>query len=103
MKMHPSLVLTISICTSLSAAVMAGCKKEAREPMPEITAGAEALPPEPKPAEIEELPCERRSRLHARAWFELEPGFDPSVGEEMATGTDEASWAQDRKVTPSRE
>ena len=26
-----------------------------------------------------------------------------SVGEEMATGTDEASWAQDRNVTPSAE
>jgi len=26
-----------------------------------------------------------------------------SVGEEMAAGTDEASWAQDRNVTPSRE
>ncbi len=26
-----------------------------------------------------------------------------SVGEEMATGTDEASWAQDRNVTPSGE
>jgi peptidoglycan-associated lipoprotein len=26
-----------------------------------------------------------------------------SVGEEMATGTDEASWAQDRNVNPSRE
>jgi len=163
-KIHWKTVLTISICTALSAAAMAGCKKEAEEPEPEVTTGAEAPPPEPEPVPIEEVRCELQTVYFAFDSSELdgtalatiqeavecfrgqglEGGLlltgacDPrgteeynialgerrasavrdymralglnssrvsitSVGEEMATGTDEASWALDRNVAASAE
>ena len=164
MKMHLNRFLTISICASLSAVAMAGCKKEAEEPEPEVTTGFEAPPPKPEPVQIEEARCELQTVYFAFDSAELdstalatiqeavecfrEQGLegglmltgacDPrgteeynialgerrasavrdymrslglnssrvsinSVGEEMATGTDEASWARDRKATASVE
>ena len=164
MKMDPNFFLTISICTTLSAVAMAGCKKEAEEPEPEVTTGAEAPPPEPEPVQIEQVSCELQTVYFAFDSAELDGtarasiqeavecfrgqglqdglmltgacdprgteeynialgerrasavrdymrslGLNPSrvsitsVGEEMATGTDEASWARDRNVTASAE
>ncbi len=162
MKMHLNTVLTISICTALSVALMVGCKKEAEEPEPEVSTGAEAPPPEPEPVEVQEVRCELQTIYFAFDSAELDStalaavqeavecfrgqgleggliltgACDPrgteeynialgerraravhdymralglnssrisinSVGEEMATGTDEASWARDRNVAAS--
>jgi peptidoglycan-associated lipoprotein len=164
MKMHLKTVLAVSICTALSAAVMAGCKKEAEEPEPEVSTGAEAPPPEPEPVEVEEVRCALQTVYFAFDSAELDStalatiqeavecfrdqglegglmltgACDPrgteeynialgerrasavrdymralglnssrvsinSVGEEMATGTDEAGWARDRNVAASTE
>lgn len=162
MKMHPNFFLTIATCVAFGAASFAGCKKEAEEPEPEVTTGAEAPPTEPEPVQVEELPCELQVVYFALDSAELDDAArttiqeavecfraqgtnrsllltgacDPrgaeeynialgegrasavrdymrslgwtsgqlsitSVGEEMATGTDEASWAQDRHVAAS--
>lgn len=162
MKMHPNFFLTISTCVAVGTAAFAGCKKEAEEPEPEVTTGAEALPPEPEQVQVEELPCELQVVYFALDSAELDDAAratiqeavecfraqgtdrsllltgacDPrgteeynialgegrasavrdymrslgwrsgqlsitSVGEEMATGTDEAGWAQDRHVAAS--
>jgi len=147
----------------LGASTLVGCKKEAEEPEPEETTGAELPPepePEPEPVEVVEAPCELGTVYFefdsaeldgiARATIEeavecyrdQNPGVsllltgacDPrgteeynialgerratsvrdymqalgldsaqlsitSVGEEFATGTDEATWAKDRNVS----
>lgn len=164
MKLILHTVLTMTICTALSAAALAGCKKETEEPEPEVTTGAEAPPPEPEPVEIEQVSCDLETVYFAFDSAELDStslatiqeavecfrrqgldgglmltgACDPrgteeynialgerrasavrdymralglsssrisitSVGEEMATGTDEASWARDRNVAASAE
>jgi len=164
MNMHPNQLLTVFICLALSVTASTGCKKEAEEPEPDETTGAEVPPPEPElePVEVAQRPCEWQTVYFAFDSAELDGtarvkiqdaaecirgqkpdvsllltgacdprgteeynialgerraaavrdymrslGLDSSrmsiasVGEEMATGTDEASWAEDRNVTAS--
>ena len=162
MNMNWKLSLGFIVSLALSAGAFTGCKKEAEEPEPEETTGAELPPPEPEPVEVSELPCELQTVYFAFDSAELDGtaratiqeavecfrdqnpdvgllltgacdprgteeynialgerrasavrgymaalGLDSgeisitSVGEELATGTDEASWAKDRNVTAS--
>ena len=164
MKRHLHSSLTVLVCFTAFAVMLAGCKKDAEEPEPEETVGAEIPEPEPEP-EIEpvaepcvletvyfafdsaELDSSARAAIQAAAECyrgQADPGLsllltgacDPrgteeynlalgerraqsvrsylislgmdgsrvsttSVGEEMATGTDEAGWARDRNVSAS--
>jgi peptidoglycan-associated lipoprotein len=164
MKRHLHSSLTVLVCVTAFAVMLTGCKKEAEEPEPEETVGAEIPEPEPMP-EIEpvaepcvletvyfafdssELDSSARAAIQAAAECyrgQADPGLsllltgacDPrgteeynlalgerraqsvrsylislgmdgsrvsttSVGEEMATGTDEAGWARDRNVSAS--
>lgn len=155
--------LVVLVCFTAFAIMSIGCKKDAKEPEPEVTTGYEM--PEPEP-EVEVEPVEEACVLEtvyfafdsseldssARAAIQsavdcyrnqnpnvrllLTGACDPrgteeynialgdrraksvrsymsslgiaagqisvtSVGEEMATGTDEASWARDRNVSAS--
>ncbi|MGB8332229.1 MAG: OmpA family protein [Polyangiales bacterium] len=163
MKRQLNTSLTVLVCFTVFAIMSIGCKKDAKEPEPEVTTGYEM--PEPEP-EVEVEPVEEACVLEtvyfafdsseldssARAAIQsavecyrnqnpnvrilLTGACDPrgteeynialgdrraksvrsymsslgmatgqisvtSVGEEMATGTDEASWARDRNVTGS--
>lgn len=167
MKRHLNSSLTVLACLTLFVTMLIGCKKETKEPEPEVTTGAEA-PPEPEPevaVEPVEEPCvvetvyfafdssdldssaqaalqeaadcyrgqqdsgvsllitgacdprgteeynialgERRAQA-VRSYL-ISLGMDGSristnsVGEEMATGTDEAGWARDRHASASEE
>ena len=164
MKRHLNSSFSVLVCLTLFATMLVACKKDAEEPEPEVTTGAEAPEPEPEIAiEPVEEPCVVETVYFAFDSAELDssaraalqeavecyrgqadPGLsllltgacDPrgteeynialgerraqsvrnylvslgldssrinitSVGEEMATGTDEAGWARDRNVTGS--
>jgi len=163
MKRQLNTSLTVLVCFTAFAMMSTGCKKDAKEPEPEVTTGYEM--PEPEP-EVEVQPAEQPCVLEtvyfafdsseldssARAAIQsavecyrnqnpnvrllLTGACDPrgteeynialgerrakavrsymsslgmkanqisvtSVGEEMATGTDEAGWARDRNTTAS--
>jgi peptidoglycan-associated lipoprotein len=165
MKGHVNSSVTVLVCLMFAAAPVAGCKKDAEEPEPEPTTGAE-MPEAEEPVEVEpaEEPCAMQtvyfafdsSELDSSARSAIEAavecyrnqnpnvrlllsgacdprgteeynialgerraqsvrsymkslGMNPnqisitSVGEEMATGTDEASWALDRNVSAAEQ
>ncbi|HSN81016.1 MAG TPA: OmpA family protein [Polyangiales bacterium] len=165
MKRHVNSSLTVLVCLTFFGAMLIGCKKDAEEPEPEETTGAEIPEPEPE-VEVEpmEEPCAFETVYFAFDSSELDSsarsaiqsavecyrnqnpnvrllltgacdprgteeynialgerraqsvrsymkslGMDPgqisitSVGEEMATGTDEASWALDRNVSATEQ
>lgn len=100
MRTHLNTVLTVAICTALSVAAMAGYKLE----------GGLMLTGACDPRGTEEYNIalgERRAsavRDYMRALGLNSSRISiTSVGEEIATGTDEASWARDRHVAASAE